>query len=230
MTEYKRTSRVRPLEKVLKELLGPSSSSLLRTACSSLMSLIEVATPEGGLLIYMFGLRLGEKIGGAIRKADLSIDPWLALVEVNGYLGIAEEIEILDVRPERAILSVKGPEEIRKYGGLGRCNFIRGFASGFLSSLTDSLVLIEESECCGLDECQLRLTMSKTSNVMSSSARRAIVEYLRVNPGAYLRQIARDLGMSLGSLRWHLNVLERSGLVWEKRKGNLTEFYLSDIF
>jgi len=33
----------------------------------------------------------------------------------------------------------------------------------------------------------------------------------------------------LGSLRWHLDVLERKGIVREKRKGNMTEFYLSDI-
>ncbi len=214
---------------MLERVLGPSSSHLLRSACSSLMSLVETSTPEGGLLVYMFGLRLGERVGEAVKDVDPSIDPWSALEEVNSHLNMTESMNLLDAGPEGAVLRVKGAKEVRKQGGLGGCNFLRGFVAGFLSSLTGQLVLVEESGCCEREECQLRVMMSRRSGIASSSARRAIIEYLRVNPGAYLRQMARDLGMSLGSLRWHLNVLERSGLVWERRKGNMIEFYLSDV-
>ncbi len=224
-----RSRRGNQIGKVLEEVLGPSSSHLLRSACSSLMSLVEVSTPEGGLLVYMFGLRLGERVGEAVRNIGLSINPWNALKEVNFHLNMAESMDVLDVGPEGALLMVRGAEEVRKQGGMSGCNFIRGFVAGFLSALTGQLVLVEESECCELEECQLRVLTSRRHGVASSSARRAIIEYLRVNPGAYLRQMSRDLGMSLGSLRWHLNVLKRSGLVWERRKGNIIEFYLSDV-
>ncbi|GEM_PF-1443847 len=224
-----RSRRGNHIGKVLEEVLGPSSSHLLRSACSSLMSLVETSTPEGGLLVYMFGLRLGERVGEAVKKADPSISPWISLEEVNSYLNMAERIDVLDIGPEGALLRVKGAEEVRKQGGMGGCNFLRGFVAGFFSTLTGQLVLVEESGCCELKECQLKVIISPHRGVASSSARRAIIEYLRVNPGAYLRQMSRDLGMSLGSLRWHLNVLERSGLVWERRKGNMIEFYLSDV-
>ncbi len=214
---------------VLEKILGRSSSHLLRNACSSLISLVEASTPEGGLLVYMFGLRLGERVGEAIKSVDHSINPWGALQEVNSHLGMAESLSVQDIGPEGAILRVTGAGEVRKQGGMSGCNFLRGFVAGFLSALTGQLVLVEESGCCELEECQLRVIMSRRHGVASSSARKAIIEYLRVNPGAYLRQMSRDLGMSLGSLRWHLNVLERSGLVWEKRKGNMIEFYLSDV-
>ncbi len=224
-----RSERGNRIGEVLERVLGPSSSHLLRSACSSLMSLVEASTPEGGLLVYMFGLRLGERVGEAIKNADRSIDPWIALQEVNSHLNMAESMNLVDVGPEGALLTVRGAEEVRKQGGMGGCNFLRGFVAGFLSALTDQLVLVEESGCCELEVCQLKVLMSRRHGVASSSARRAIIEYLRVNPGAYLRQMSRDLGMSLGSLRWHLNVLERSGLVWERRKGNMIEFYLSDV-
>ncbi len=216
--------------RVLERILGPSSSHLLRSACSSLMSLIETSTPEGGLLVYMFGLRLGERIGEAIKDADGSIDPWSALEGINSHLNMAESISVVDVGIKGAVLRVKGVEEVRKRGGMGGCNFLRGFVAGFLSAITGQLVLVEESKCCELEECHLRVLMSQRHGTVASSSRRAIIEYLRVNPGAYLRQMSRDLGMSLGSLRWHLNVLERNGLVWERRKGNIIEFYLSDVF
>ncbi len=223
------------VEGILERVIGPSSSHLLRSACSSLMSLIESASPEGGLLIYMFGLRLGERIGKALGEVGHNVDPWSAVERVSSHLGMAEGVKVLEEGPEGFLVSVSGTGEDRRSGkeGMERCNFMRGFIAGMLSVLTDQLVLVGEPDRDGGEGgCLLRVVSGRRGGggvVISSTARRAIVEYLRVNPGAYLRQMARDLGMSLGSLRWHLNVLERSGLVWERRRGNLTEFYLSDI-
>lgn len=213
---------------ILKDILGDSPERLLMSACASLMSLIETSTPEGGLLIYMFGLRLGERIGKAVKDANPSMDPWEALIEINSYLQMADRLEVLEKTENGAMLLIRNAGIMGKRSK-GGCSFLRGISAGFLSLLIGSFVLVEEAGCCGDGKCMLRVLISRAPAVVSSTARRSIIEYLRVNPGAYLRQMARDLGMSLGSLRWHLNVLERNGLVWERKKGNMTEFYLSEV-
>ncbi len=205
---------------VLKDVLGEQPSSVLKSACYTLITLVESSSPEGGLLIYMFGLRLGERIAKKLTKLS---DPLSGLKAVIESLGVAKDVKF-EGMGEEIMVRVESSEEVKKTRG---CNFMRGFLAGFLSNHLGRPVYVEQVSCCSNFDCYLVVKPLEIPE--TNSTRQAIIEYLRVNPGAHLRQMSRDLGLSLGTLRWHLSVLERVGLVWERRKGNMTEFYLADL-
>lgn len=57
--------------------------------------------------------------------------------------------------------------------------------------------------------------------------RRRIISHLLERPGLSVRQLARDLGISVGSLTGHLVILERVGLVVEVRRSKRLELYVN---
>ena len=203
---------------VLEDVLGEHPSNVLRSACYTLMALVEASSPDGGLLIYMFGLKLGERIGSKLPVDKGSLESLSSIMEALELAKLSFEW-----RDEGLFVKVESSEEIRK---IGSCNFTRGFIAGFLSKKLGKPIYVEEE---GLSNQGCSLIAKPLEIPETNSTRQAIIEYLRVNPGAHLRQISRDLGLSLGTLRWHLNVLERSGLVKERRRGNMTQFYLADL-
>ena len=46
-----------------------------------------------------------------------------------------------------------------------------------------------------------------------SAKRVRILEYVRANPGATMRRVSRETGISFGEVQWHISILERLGLV-----------------
>ncbi len=220
-------------ERAIVAVLGPDSASLLRGMCSNLMYLVQASTEEGGLVIYMFGLRVGERVGREMAKMGLA-DPVEGLRSVLMDLGLVDDVRVVHETPREISLRVEGSLEARKmrlvYSSSAGCNFTRGFAAGFLSEVLGETVFVEERECYsrGDPACVFVARTIVANPAVRHSVRRAIVDYLRANPGAHLRQISRDLGLSLGTLRWHIGVLERHGMIRERKKGNLTEFYLAE--
>jgi predicted transcriptional regulator len=60
--------------------------------------------------------------------------------------------------------------------------------------------------------------------------RKRITEFVRRNPGVHFRQIARDLGLAIGQLDFHLNALVKGEvLVKDTTTGN-ARFYVRDKF
>ena len=55
--------------------------------------------------------------------------------------------------------------------------------------------------------------------------RRKIFEYLSRSPCSHLRQIARDIGMSPPSAKWHLSKLEERGFIYSRMVENHLIFY-----
>ena len=51
-----------------------------------------------------------------------------------------------------------------------------------------------------------------------------ILQYIQNNPGCHLRQIKRELTMSMGTIQYHLNLLEKQGKISSERK-NLHKHY-----
>ncbi len=51
-----------------------------------------------------------------------------------------------------------------------------------------------------------------------------ILQYIQENPGCHLRQIKRELNMSMGTTHYHLNLLEKQGKVSSERH-NLHRYY-----
>ena len=58
--------------------------------------------------------------------------------------------------------------------------------------------------------------------------RKIILSYILDNPGSHMRKIARDLGMSLSTLRYHLEYLEKNGEIICQKQNNLKVYFISD--
>jgi signal transduction histidine kinase/CheY-like chemotaxis protein len=57
--------------------------------------------------------------------------------------------------------------------------------------------------------------------------RKAVLDYISDNPGAHLRKIARDLDIHLSTLRYHLDNLEKKGLIGCQKQNNLKVYFTS---
>jgi predicted transcriptional regulator len=51
-----------------------------------------------------------------------------------------------------------------------------------------------------------------------------VLQFIQENPGCHMRWIKKDLNMSMGSVRYHLNVLEQAGRIVSEKE-NLKKFY-----
>ncbi len=58
--------------------------------------------------------------------------------------------------------------------------------------------------------------------------RELILSYISDNPGSHLRKIARDLDISLSTLRYHLDYLEKKGEISFQKQNNLKVYFCSD--
>lgn len=58
--------------------------------------------------------------------------------------------------------------------------------------------------------------------------RRRIVNHVRANPGIHLRQIARDLGLAIGTAEHHMHVLAHHGILEPQAGRRQTAFFVRD--
>ncbi|HUR25286.1 MAG TPA: winged helix-turn-helix transcriptional regulator [Candidatus Thermoplasmatota archaeon] len=55
--------------------------------------------------------------------------------------------------------------------------------------------------------------------------RKQIFEYIQLHPGANFREVARNTGIAAGTVRHHLNVLERAGQIVEHSHGSTVRLF-----
>src|SRR5579875_686803 len=65
-------------------------------------------------------------------------------------------------------------------------------------------------------------------NLQNNSGR--IFKYIEENPGCHLRQLKRDLGLSMGTVQYHLNHLEKTGRIISERFNLYRCYYASGLF
>ncbi|NLV27277.1 MAG: winged helix-turn-helix transcriptional regulator [Methanomicrobiales archaeon] len=63
------------------------------------------------------------------------------------------------------------------------------------------------------------------STLFESHSRREIYEFIFQNPGIHLRGIASAMNMELGTVRHHLDQLERFGQVTKIHSGGFLRYY-----
>ena len=68
------------------------------------------------------------------------------------------------------------------------------------------------------------------TEVLDLASRRRIFEFLEANPGVHLRLIGKVLGMSTGMLSYHLNVMERRGLLQSEEEGHRKRYFSAAAF
>lgn len=64
--------------------------------------------------------------------------------------------------------------------------------------------------------------------MLELEARRRIYAYLETHPGTYMRKLARELRMPLGTLEYHLHHLERHALVSTRVAGRFKAYFPKD--
>ncbi|MDE1766867.1 MAG: winged helix-turn-helix transcriptional regulator [Thaumarchaeota archaeon] len=57
-----------------------------------------------------------------------------------------------------------------------------------------------------------------------------ILEYIVSNPGCHLRQLKKDLGLSMGTVQYHLNHLEKAGKIISDKFNLHRCYYVSGLF
>lgn len=68
------------------------------------------------------------------------------------------------------------------------------------------------------------------AEALEVARRRSIFACVRENPAAHLRDLARRSGMPLGTALYHLDRLERSGLVVSRRDGRYRRYFEEHAF
>lgn len=68
------------------------------------------------------------------------------------------------------------------------------------------------------------------SFVEDLSTKGQVFEYIRNHPGSHLRQIKREVDLSMGVIQYHLNTLERERKILSRRRGLYKRFYPNLVF
>ncbi|HYS71545.1 MAG TPA: PKD domain-containing protein, partial [Thermoplasmata archaeon] len=101
---------------------------------------------------------------------------------------------------------------------------------GGLALLAAALGLATERGKVGLFTLFLPLyTRIKDDAVLDQFTRGQIYGYIRVHPGDTYTDIRRNLDLNNGTLTYHLDVLEREGLVRSRAQGSRKTFYPVDV-
>lgn len=66
-------------------------------------------------------------------------------------------------------------------------------------------------------------------DVLELHTRQMIYQYISTHPGTYLREIVNVLGMSIGSVEYHLNYLKDRNIVTCISEGKEKRYYLTNI-
>jgi predicted transcriptional regulator len=70
--------------------------------------------------------------------------------------------------------------------------------------------------------------MGKIEEPLALESRRRIYEFIRLNPGAFVRQMERELDMQPGLLSYHLYQLEKGDMVKAQDDGYRKCYYIKD--
>lgn len=70
--------------------------------------------------------------------------------------------------------------------------------------------------------------MEKKKNVLDYSIRKNIYNIVLKNPGLHLREIDRKTNISFGALRYHINYLQKKGLIKKLSDEGFTRYYITN--
>ena len=82
----------------------------------------------------------------------------------------------------------------------------------------------------GIGAFESNATSSVTNESPDPSVRGQILEFIRGHPGTHLRQIKRELNLSMGSIQYHLYGLEKEKKILARRRGLYKRFYVNLVF
>ena len=67
-----------------------------------------------------------------------------------------------------------------------------------------------------------------SEDLLALSRRRKIFEYISKFPGTYLREMEKELSLSVGDLQYHLHQLEKGGMISSHKEGRRKRYFARD--
>lgn len=67
-------------------------------------------------------------------------------------------------------------------------------------------------------------------NDESNSNSIKVLQYIQNNPGCHLRQVKRELTMSMGTIQYHLSLLEKNGRISSERRNLYKHYFPIGLF
>lgn len=168
------------------------------------------------------------------RELDIAVDGWMRLPVAKGGICAA------CLQLENETLYAEGDLVLNGLQpGVG--STLQGQVGGDLAYvkldetsidpalLTGQATAVVAATVAGLVVLKLLLaplfTRLSKEQALEHPRRRAIFEHIQRNPGTSFRETARIVGMAAGTVRHHLNVLQRSGMVVERPHGATVRFF-----
>lgn len=72
--------------------------------------------------------------------------------------------------------------------------------------------------------------MAEDKDESVDTRRFQIIEFIKAHPGTHLREIKRELGISMGVVQYHLYTLEKEKRIISRRRGMYKRFYINLVF
>jgi predicted transcriptional regulator len=76
----------------------------------------------------------------------------------------------------------------------------------------------------------IRLKEERPGFAENPTTKNQVLDYIKNHPGSHLRQIKREMDVSMGVIQYHLYTLERERKILSRRKGLYKRFYPSLTF
>jgi predicted transcriptional regulator len=71
---------------------------------------------------------------------------------------------------------------------------------------------------------------SDKDELNTTDNKQRVYEYIIRYPGSHLRKISKDLSLAIGNVQYHVNLLEKNGLIKSRRMNFLKVYYAVSIF
>jgi len=88
------------------------------------------------------------------------------------------------------------------------CMLLTGEIGGTATAITGEYIVAREIKCSTLSHESCVFKIERLGSRLRGDLKLAIVDLLSIKP-FYVRELARVLGVGLGTVRWHLGYLER---------------------
>ncbi len=101
------------------------------------------------------------------------------------------------------------------------------------SSPTDSVFVSAISSAAATSTSFTQwISPNLNGNTVSANltTRAMVVQYVVLNPGAYLRELSEDLQLPMGVVQYHVNVLLKSGQIEDFRNGRYRRFFAAGTY
>ena len=188
---------------------------------------VEDSPVLGATLIALFG-GVGVLLATGIVSATSGATFYRSVLALLAVAGVTIGLSFAEFLAVVALLSIVHfvpTGDLAAYGI--RIQFGFGIAPWIASVLALAVIgvgaVLTQSAPAFLAPLYSRL---RVKSILDLQSRRQVLDYLGTHPGVHFRELLRSLPLGSGNLYYHLQVLEREGLIVARRDGMYRRFFL----